>query len=129
VTQARRATAIAWYAVAVLALAGAVLTVLAPGPLLTSDTISNLATAPAAVRYATLGALVVRRAGSVIGWFVLGAGACTAVMGHPRHRPAGMADRLAAVGGTLRVDSTPGSGTTVSGTLPVAELARATDQR
>jgi signal transduction histidine kinase len=41
----------------------------------------------------------------------------------------GMADRLAAVGGTLRVDAAPGSGTTVNGTLPVAELAQAGDQR
>jgi signal transduction histidine kinase len=41
----------------------------------------------------------------------------------------GMADRLAAVGGTLRVDSAPGSGTTISGTLPVAELAHTGDQR
>ena len=32
-----------------------------------------------------------------------------------------MADRLAAVGGSLRFDSAPGSGTTISGTLPVAE--------
>jgi signal transduction histidine kinase len=37
----------------------------------------------------------------------------------------GMADRLAAVGGTFRVDSAPGSGTTISGTLPVAEPAAA----
>jgi signal transduction histidine kinase len=37
----------------------------------------------------------------------------------------GMADRLAAVGGTLRIDSAPGCGTTVSGTLPVAEPAAA----
>ena len=39
----------------------------------------------------------------------------------------GMADRLAAVGGTLRIDSPPGSGTgtTISGTLPVAEPAAA----
>ena len=37
----------------------------------------------------------------------------------------GMADRLAAVGGTLRVNSAPGLGTTVSGTLPVAEPAAA----
>jgi signal transduction histidine kinase len=37
----------------------------------------------------------------------------------------GMADRLAAVGGTLRIDSAPGRGTTVSGTLPVAEPAAA----
>jgi len=35
----------------------------------------------------------------------------------------GMADRLAAAGGTLRVDSVPGLGTTVSGRLPVPELA------
>jgi len=81
VTHSRCATAVAWFAVAVLALAGAVLTVVASGPLTTSDTISNFATAPAAVLYATLGALVVRRAGNVIGWFVLGVGAGTAVMG------------------------------------------------
>src|SRR5215831_9056022 len=81
VTHSRRATAVAWFAVAVLALAAAALTVLAAGPLNTSDTISNFATAPAAVLYATLGALVVRRAGNVIGWFVLGVGAGTAVMG------------------------------------------------
>jgi signal transduction histidine kinase len=37
----------------------------------------------------------------------------------------GMADRVAAVGGTLRVDSTPGSGTTISATLPLAEAAAA----
>jgi len=41
----------------------------------------------------------------------------------------GMADRLAAVGGALRVDSAPGSGTTVSGTLPVAELAVNAERR
>ncbi len=80
VTHSRRATAVAWFAVAVLALAGAVLTVLASGPLLTSDTISNFVAAPAAVLYATLGALVVRRAGNVIGWLVLGVGASTAIM-------------------------------------------------
>jgi len=78
-THSRRATAVAWCAVALVALAGAVLTVLASDPLVT--TISNLATAPAAILYATLGALVVRRAGNVIGWFVLGVGAGTAVMG------------------------------------------------
>ncbi|HEX4941472.1 MAG TPA: histidine kinase, partial [Actinomycetota bacterium] len=36
----------------------------------------------------------------------------------------GMADRLDAVGGTLEVQSRPGSGTTVSGRLPVAETER-----
>jgi signal transduction histidine kinase len=35
----------------------------------------------------------------------------------------GMNDRLAAVGGTLRIDSAPGHGTTVTGRLPAAELA------
>ncbi len=80
VIHSRRATAVAWFAVAILSLAGAVLTVLASGPLTTSNTISNFAGTPAAVLYATLGALVVRRAGNVIGWFVLSEGACTAVM-------------------------------------------------
>jgi signal transduction histidine kinase len=37
----------------------------------------------------------------------------------------GMADRLAAVGGTFRIDSTSGQGTTISGALPVPELAQA----
>ncbi len=80
VTHSRRATAIAWFAVAVVALAGAVLTLLASGPLTTSDTISNFGAAPAAVLYATLGALVVRRAGNVIGWLLLGEGAALAIM-------------------------------------------------
>ena len=40
-----------------------------------------------------------------------------------------MADRLAALGGTLHVSSAPGHGTTISGTLPVAELAHTGDQR
>jgi signal transduction histidine kinase len=35
----------------------------------------------------------------------------------------GMTDRLAAVGGTLRIESAPGRGTTVSGCLPCGELA------
>jgi signal transduction histidine kinase len=34
----------------------------------------------------------------------------------------GMADRLAALGGTLHLHSQPGQGTTVSGRLPVLEL-------
>ncbi|HEY7147699.1 MAG TPA: hypothetical protein VH637_25925, partial [Streptosporangiaceae bacterium] len=80
VTRPRRATAVVWLAVAVLALAGAVLTVLASGPLTTSDTISNFASTPAAVLYATLGTLIVRRAGNMIGWFLLGVGAGLAVM-------------------------------------------------
>jgi signal transduction histidine kinase len=37
----------------------------------------------------------------------------------------GMADRLAAAGGTLDVRSAPGLGTTIRGSLPVAEPAQA----
>jgi signal transduction histidine kinase len=75
-----RVTAAVWVLVTALALAGAVLTVMAAGSLTTSDTIFNFAEAPAAVLYATLGALVVRRAGNVIGWLLLGEGAALAVM-------------------------------------------------
>ena len=60
-TRSRRATAVAWSSVAVLSLAGAVLTVVAWGDLVVSDRITSLWTPPAAVLYATLGALVVRR--------------------------------------------------------------------
>jgi hypothetical protein len=66
--------------VTVLSLGGAVLTVMARGDLNTSDTVSNLGAALGAVLYATLGALIVRRAGNLIGWFLLGLGACIAVM-------------------------------------------------
>jgi hypothetical protein len=71
----RRATAAAWVSVTAVSLAGGVLTVMASGHLVTSDKVSNLGGAPSAVLYATLGALVVRRAGNVIGWFLLGIGA------------------------------------------------------
>ena len=76
--RARRVTAAVWVLVTVLALAGAALTVMASGSLATSDTITNFAAAPAAILYATLGALVVRRAGNVIGWLLLGEGAAAA---------------------------------------------------
>jgi signal transduction histidine kinase len=80
VTGARRATAVAWLSITVLSLAGAVLTVLAWGDLKTQDAVWNLSAAPAAVLYATLGALIVRRAGNVIGWLLLGIGAGLAIM-------------------------------------------------
>jgi signal transduction histidine kinase len=78
--RSRRVTAAAWALVTALALAGAVLTVMASGNLRTSDTLANFGAAPAAVLYATLGALVVRRAGNVIGWLLLGEGAATAIL-------------------------------------------------
>jgi signal transduction histidine kinase len=78
--RSRRVTAAVWALVTALALAGAVLTVMASGSLTTPDTISNLSAAPAAVLYATLGALVVRRAGNLIGWLLLGEGAALAIV-------------------------------------------------
>jgi signal transduction histidine kinase len=74
VTRARRATAAVWICVTVLSLAGVVTTVMAWGRLAPSDTVGGLTQAPSAVLYATLGAIVVRRAGNVIGWFLLGIG-------------------------------------------------------
>jgi hypothetical protein len=79
VTRVRRATAAVWVSVTVLSLAGVVLTVMAWGHLKTSDIVNTLGGAPSAVLYATLGALVIRRAGNVIGWFLLGFGAGSAV--------------------------------------------------
>jgi signal transduction histidine kinase len=80
VTSSGRATAIAWLAITVVSLAGAVLTVMAWSRLVTSDAVSNLGGTIAAVVYATLGALIVRRAGNLIGWMLLGVGAVAAIM-------------------------------------------------
>ncbi len=80
VTGSRHATAVVWASVTALSLAGAVLTVLAWSDLVTKDAVSNLSAAPAVVLYATLGALIVRRAGNIIGWLLLGIGAGLAIM-------------------------------------------------
>ena len=45
-TRSRRATAAAWAFVTAVTLAGAVLTVMASGHLVTSDTVANLGVAP-----------------------------------------------------------------------------------
>jgi signal transduction histidine kinase len=79
VTRSRRATAAAWVCVTAVSLAGVVLTVMAWDNLVPSDRVNNLTGLPGAVLYATLGALVVRRAGNVIGWFLLGNGAGLAI--------------------------------------------------
>ncbi len=79
-TGARRATAVGWLSITVLSLAGAVLTVLAWSHLVTADAVSNLGGTVAAALYATLGALIVRRAGNLIGWMLLGIGAGEAIM-------------------------------------------------
>jgi hypothetical protein len=80
VASSRRATAVAWLSITVLSLAGAVLTVVAWSHLVTGDAISNLGGTVSAVVYATLGALIVRRAGNLIGWLLLGIGAAGAIM-------------------------------------------------
>ena len=59
---------------AALAVSGAALTLLARGDLADGDLASNLGAALAGIYYACLGALVVRRAGNVIGWLLLGEG-------------------------------------------------------
>ena len=69
-----------WLLVTVLALAGSILTVIVWGELATSDAVANLSGTFAAVVYATLGALVLRRAGNGIGWILLGEGAGMAIM-------------------------------------------------
>ena len=79
-TSSRRATAVAWLSITVLSLAGAVLTVVAWSHIVTADAISNLGGTVAGVVYATLGALIVRRAGNIIGWMLLGIGAAGAIM-------------------------------------------------
>jgi len=79
---ARQATAAGavWVLVVLVTTAGIVATVLAWPYLGGGDAISNTAGLPAAVLYATLGALVVRRAGNIIGWFLLNGGIACAVV-------------------------------------------------
>jgi hypothetical protein len=93
---ARGATGL-WAAVVLAALAGVALTVLARGDLATGDLASNLGTSAAAVAYATLGALIVRRAGNVIGWVMMGGGVAMAFLA------------LASAYGVIGVATFPGS--------------------
>jgi signal transduction histidine kinase len=64
-----------WAAVTLAALGGVALTVVARGDLAAGDLAKILSHEVAAVAYATLGVLIVRRAGNVIGWIMLGEGA------------------------------------------------------
>jgi signal transduction histidine kinase len=71
----------AWLVATVLvALAGLVLTGLEWSSLATSDAIGNVGSEAGAIAYAVLGALIVRRARNLVGWFMLAEGAATAVM-------------------------------------------------
>ena len=61
-------------------LAGLVLTGLEWGSLATSDAIFGVGAEAGSIAYAALGVLIVRRAGNLVGWFMLAEGAFTAVM-------------------------------------------------
>jgi signal transduction histidine kinase len=103
VTSSRRATAIVWLLITVLSVANLILTIMERNDLATTDAVSGLIYAPAPVLYATLGALIVRRAGNVIGWMLIGIGGALAI------------DWLASVYAVF--------GVAHPGTLPAPELA------
>jgi signal transduction histidine kinase len=79
VTRSRRATAILLAFVVALSLAGVVLTILTWSDMSGGDAVSNVTAPLAGILYAALGVLVVRRAGNLIGWFLLGEGAGLAI--------------------------------------------------
>ena len=70
-----------WTGTVLAAVATVAMTVVARGNLTANDGFSELSGAVAAVTYATLGALIVRRAGNLIGWIMMGVGAGLAFLG------------------------------------------------
>ena len=73
----RRALRVAptlWLATGVVSVAGIVLTAIAWSNVSASDSYANVGCGIAAVVYATLGLLIVRRVGNSIGWLLLGCG-------------------------------------------------------
>ena len=70
-----RVVAVLWAVTVLVAVAGTALTLVARGDLARGDLASNLALSVSVAAYATLGALIVRRAGNAIGWIMLAAGA------------------------------------------------------
>jgi len=75
-----RAVTAALAVTVLVALAGLVLTGLERSSLATSDAIFGVGAVAGAIAYAALGVLIVRRAGNLVGWFMLAEGAFTAVM-------------------------------------------------
>ena len=69
-----------WAVTVLAAMAGAALTLVARDDLAHGDLASQLALSVSVASYATLGVLIVRRAGNVIGWIMLGAGAAQAFL-------------------------------------------------
>jgi hypothetical protein len=102
--RAARVSAGLWAALVLAAVAGAALTILARGNLEAGDLTANLGTTVAVVAYATLGSLIVRRAGNLIGWLMLGEGAGLAFL------------NLASIYAVLGVATFPGA-------LPAAKQA------
>jgi signal transduction histidine kinase len=74
VRSVRRLTAALWAATLLAALAVLALTLIIWGDLKLSDGISSLYIPVAAVAYATLGVLIIRRAANMIGWIMLAEG-------------------------------------------------------
>ena len=75
-----RVTAALWAVTVLAAMAEAALSLVARGNLAHGDLASQLALSVSVAAYATLGALIVRRAGNVIGWIMLAAGAAQAFL-------------------------------------------------
>jgi signal transduction histidine kinase len=76
-----RVSAGLWAGTVLAAVATVAMTVVAWGNLTANDGFSELSGAVAAVTYATLGALIVRRADNLIGWIMMGVGAGLAFLG------------------------------------------------
>jgi signal transduction histidine kinase len=75
-----RAVTAALAVTVLVALAGLVLTGLEWGSLATSDAVGSVGAVAGAIAYVALGAMIVRRAGNLTGWFMLAEGATLAVM-------------------------------------------------
>jgi len=69
-----------WAALVLAAFAVAALAIVARGDLKATDLSASLGSAVAVVAYATLGTLIVRRVGNLIGWLMLGESAALAFL-------------------------------------------------
>jgi hypothetical protein len=76
--RAARASTGVWAALVLAAFAVAALAIVARGDLKATDLTASLGSAVAVVAYATLGTLIVRRVGNLIGWLMLGESAALA---------------------------------------------------
>ena len=75
-----RCITVALAVIVLVSLAGAVLTGLGWSHMALSDAVGNAGDAASAIAYSALGALIIRRAGNLIGWLMLIEGAANAVM-------------------------------------------------